>query len=372
VKGYGSEVGVKAHSIDTPALLVDLPAMERNIKKMADYFKGVEANLRPHVKIHKATSAIAHMQLAAGGAVGVTCAKLAEAEVIADAGIKDILIANQIVGSQKIDRLVNLASHSDIMVAVESAENVMELSRAAQSRGVQLRVLVEVNIGNNRCGVDPLEPALELSKLVDESVALNYMGLMGYDGHCAFAVEASERPSCARASNKLLTETKRFVEENGLDVAVVSGGGTHTYDIVSKTPGVTEVQAGTYVLMDTKFKESGVDFECALSILASVVSRPQWSGAGDLAIIDVGRKGMDTYWGLPEMKAPHEAELFSVPQEHARLKLTGEARKLKAGDKVHIHVRDANGTFNLYDRVYAVRDGIVEAVWRVGARGDGT
>jgi D-serine deaminase-like pyridoxal phosphate-dependent protein len=369
---YEYEVGIHKSEIETPALLIDLRAMEHNLHKMAGYFRSAEVKLRPHVKIHKATPVLAHMQLAAGGAVGVTCAKLAEAEVMAASGIKDILIANQVVGPRKIKRLVNLAGYSDIMVAVDSEENVQDLSRAAQNKGVQIRVLVEVNVGNNRCGVDPLEPALALARLVEQSPGLRFMGLMGYDGHCSFAVKPAERPACSRKANELLVQTRKFIEKAGLQVQIVSGGGTHTYDIVGQIPGVTEVQAGTYLLMDTAFKESGVDFECALSILSTVISRPKWSGAEDLAIIDVGRKGMDTYWGLPQVKGLRGAELFSVPQEHGRLKLEGTACDLRPGDKIELQVRDANGTVNLYDKFYAVRDEIVEAVWNIGARGKGT
>ena len=366
------EVSMHVSEIETPALIVDLPAMERNLEKMASFFEGVEATLRPHVKVHKATPILAHMQLEAGGAQGVTCAKLAEAEILAAAGIKDILIANQIVGARKIERLANLAAYSEVIVAVDSKENVDQLSQAAQRKGVEIRILVEVNVGNNRCGVEPREPALALSKTVDQSKGLKYMGIMGYDGHCSFAVEASERPACAQETNNLLADTRGFIEDAGLPLQIVSGGGTHTYDIAGTTPGVTEVQAGTYLLMDTAFKESGVDFECTLSILSSVVSRPPWSGAENLAIIDVGRKGMDTYWGLPEVKQPDGATLFSIPQEHGRLDLKGASRDLKAGDKVQLHVRDANGTVNLYDKFYAIRDERVEAVWDIPARGKGT
>lgn len=366
------EIGLHKSQIETPALLIDLPTMERNLYRMADYFERVEAKLRPHVKVHKATPILAHMQLRAG-AIGVTCAKLSEAEVMAAAGIRDILIANQIVGEQKIRRLINLAAYTDVMVAVDSYENVAALSRAAQAKGVNLRVLVEVDIGNARCGVEPFGPALELSRAVAKAPGLRYMGLMGYDGHCTFQVSAAEREALSIASNKLLADTRWFIEEAGLDVPIVSAGGTFTYKHATKIKGITEIQAGTYLLMDTAFKEAGVtDFDCALSVLATVISRPSRSGAEDLAIIDVGRKAISTYLGLPEVKDPVGATLFSTPQEHARLRLEGPARSLKVGDKVELWVRDANGTINLYDRFYAVRDDVVEAVWEIPGTGKAT
>ena len=366
------EVGLHKGEIDTPALLIDLPIMERNLQKMEDYFKGSDVNLRAHVKLHKATPILAHLQLQAG-AVGLTCAKLAEAEVLAAAGIKDILIANQIVGARKIERLINLAAYTDVMVAVDDYENVAALSQAAQAKGVQLRVLVEVDIGNNRCGVEPFGPALALSKAVHAAPGLKYMGLMAYDGHCTFQVEAWEREACARKANQMLVETREYIEKAGLPVQIASGGGTFTYKIVSQMKGVTEIQAGTYLLMDTAFKEKGVtDFDCALTVLATVISRPQRVGAEDMAIIDVGRKAMDTILGFPEVKYPPRASVFSMPQEHCRLHLEREACDLKIGDKVELWVRDANGTINLYNKFYAIRNDIVEAVWEIPGRGQAT
>jgi len=366
------EVGLHKGEIDTPALLIDLPTMEDNLRRMADYFKDSDVKLRPHIKLHKATPAIAHRQLEAG-AIGLTCAKLSEAEVLAKAGIKDILIANQIVGEQKIRRLVNLAVYTNVIVAVDDYDNVRQLSHAAEARGVKLRILVEVDIGTARCGVDPGRPALDLSQAVHKSPGLIYMGLMGYDGHLTFQVDPADRERLAIAANTLLVETRQLIETAGLEVRIVSASGTFTYKYVSKLKGITEVQAGTYLLMDTAFKEKGVtDFDCALSVLSTVISRPSRPGAEDLAIIDVGRKGIDNYYGLPEVKSPPGAMLFSMPQEHGRLRLEGTALELKVGDKIELWVRDANGTINLYDKFYAIRNEIVEAVWEIPGRGKAT
>lgn len=366
------EVGLHKQEIDTPALLIDLAAMESNLSKMATYFEGVRPALRPHVKLHRATPILAHKQMQAG-AVGLTCAKLAEAEVLAAAGITDILIANQIVGARKIQRLVNLASYTDVMVAVDSYDNVRELSSAAQERGVELRVLVEVNIGHNRCGVEPLQPALDLSKAVHEAGGLRYLGLMGYDGHCTLGVEESERARLSRRANTLLVETRRFIEETGLRVEIVSAGGTFTYKYAAEIVGITEIQAGTYLLMDTAFEEHGVnDFDCALTVLSTVTSRPTWKGAENLAIIDVGSKGVSTLLGLPEIKDPDGARVVRLSQEHGRIDVEKSARAPRIGDKMELWVRDANGTVNLYDKFYALRDDVVEAVWEIPTLGNRT
>jgi D-serine deaminase-like pyridoxal phosphate-dependent protein len=361
------EVGLHKSELDTPALLVDLDAMERNLKWMSDFFKDKKAKLRPHVKLHKATPVLAHLQLDAGGSRGVTCAKLSEAEVMAHAGIRDILIANQIVGARKTGRLANLAAYSDVMVAVDSYENIEELSRAAHARGVRLRVLVEVNIGHNRCGVEP-ENALQMARAVKEAPGLLFKGLMGYDGHCTRAVDASAREACSRKANQLLVETREQLERAGLDVEIVSGSGTYTYRYATQFEGITEIQAGTYLLMDTTFRDSGVtEFELTLSVLATVISRPLRRGAENQAVIDMGRKAMHPYYGLPEVKYPEGAKVIGMSQEHGKVDLGGAA--LGIGDRVELWVRDANDTINLYDTMYAVRDDVVEAVWDIPARG---
>ena len=366
------KVGLHKSEIDTPALLIDLRVMESNLNKMAAYFCGVEAAIRPHVKLHRATPMLAHKQLQAG-AVGLTCAKLAEAEVLAASGMTDILIANQIVGARKIQRLVNLAAYTDVMVAVDGVDNVEELSLAAQARGVEIRVLVEVNIGHNRCGVEPFEPALALSRAVYEAPGLRYMGLMGYDGHCTFRVEESERERLSKQANSLLVATRRFIEKAGISVEIVSGGGTFTYKYATGIEGVTEIQAGTYLLMDTAFREKGVrEFDCALTVLSTVISRPSWKGAENLAVIDVGSKAISAQLGTPEIKDPEGAAVIRFSQEHGRVGLENATREVKVGDKIELMVRDANGTVNLYDKFYALRGGIVEAVWEIPTCGNRT
>jgi D-serine deaminase-like pyridoxal phosphate-dependent protein len=366
------EIGLHKEEIDTPALLIELPVMDRNLSKMAAYISQSQIDLRPHVKIHRATPILAHRQMQAG-AIGVTCAKLTEAEILAASGISDILIANQIVGTRKIQRLVNLAAYTDVMVAVDSFDNVLALSQAAQARRVALRVLVEVNIGHNRCGVEPFEPTLALARRVLNAPGLRFAGLMGYDGHCTLGVEESERDALSRQANAVLAETRRWIENAGIAVGIVSAGGTFTYKYASATKGVTEVQPGTYLLMDTAFKEKGVcDFDCALTVLSTVISRPSWKGAEDLAVIDVGDKGMSTLLGLPEIKDPEGASVIKFSQEHCRVDLRNAVRDLRGGEKIELWVRDANGTVNLYDKFYAMRDGIVEAVWEIPAVGSRT
>ena len=199
-------IGMHKTELDTPALLIDLDRMEANIETMANYFSTVNADLRPHVKTHK-TPIIAHKQIAAG-AIGVTCAKLGEAEAVIHAGIRDVLIANQIVGTQKIARLINLAKHSEIMVAVDNSENVQAISAAAAAKGATVRMLVEVNIGMDRCGVEPGKPALELAEQIRRSPNLVFEGLMGYEGHTVAKPKRAERDTAAREAMQRLVDTE--------------------------------------------------------------------------------------------------------------------------------------------------------------------
>ncbi len=356
-----TEVGLRVEDLDTPALLVDLEALERNIRRMADFFASVPANLRPHVKTHK-TPAIAHKQIAAG-AQGITCAKLGEAEVMAAAGIDDILIANQVVGPAKIARLMGLARQISVTVAVDNPQNVADLSAAATAAGATVGVLVEVNVGMNRCGVAPGEAAVALAQQVARSPGLRFRGVMGYEGHCVAIPDRREREEKARAAMALLIATKEMIEAAGLPVEVVSGGGTGTFDITGRYPGVTEVQAGSYVTMDTSYRRLDLGFECALTVLTTVISRPQ----PGLAIVDAGMKAITPEFGMPEPKGLPGARVVRLSEEHGKIELADGG--LSVGDKLELIPSHGCTTFNLHDRLYAVRAGRVEAVWPIAGRG---
>jgi D-serine deaminase-like pyridoxal phosphate-dependent protein len=365
-------IGMPQNDIDTPALLLDITSMERNIKRMSDFFAGKQVKLRPHVKLYKATPEFAHKQLEAG-AIGLTCAKLSEAEILASSGITDILIANQIVGPMKYSRLTQLARHCNLIVAIDSQTNAAGLSQAAQSHGVTIGALIEVNIGHNRCGVAPFEPTLELVETISRMPGLQFKGLMGYDGHCTLKVSESERGALSLQANTLLVDTRKFVEQAGFAVEIVSGSGTFTYRFASEIEGITEIQAGTYLLMDTAFRDHGVrEFDCTLSVLTTVTSRPTYPGADNLAIIDAGRKSISPQLGLPEVKKPSTAQVFSLSDEHGRVRIADEGRAPQVGDKLELWVRDANGTINQFDRFYIIRDERVEAVWKIPLCGKST
>ncbi len=372
MKSSAAYLGLPLEQIETPALIVDLPVMESNLRRMAEFLAGHPVRLRPHAKIHRATAEIARRQIQAG-AVGITCAKLNEAESLCEVGIRDILIANQVVGPGKVQRLVELAAKCDLKVAVDDLNNAQAISQLASQQGVKVGVLVEVNIGHNRCGVAPLQPALELVRHILHMPGLDFKGLMGYDGHCTLKVKAEERGELSRKANRLLADSRRYIEEQGIAVPIVSAAGTFTYRYAVEIAGISEVQAGTYLLMDQTFREHGVtEFDCALSVLATVSSQPAYPGAETLAIVDLGRKSIDTAQGLPDVKRPGGCKTISLSDEHGRISFAGAEHPLKVGDLVEFQVRDANATINLFDRFYAVREGVVEDVWPIPRCGDHT
>jgi D-serine deaminase-like pyridoxal phosphate-dependent protein len=346
--------------------VIDADAMERNIARMASFFAGRPAGLRPHAKTHK-SPVIAHKQLQAG-AVGITCAKLGEAEVLAQGGVRDILIANQIIGPQKIARLVRLARHADVICAVDDVDNAAQISEAALAAGSTVRVLVEVNIGMNRCGVEPLAPAVELAQRVASLPGLRFTGLQGYEGHLVAVKDRAERQGRVRAAMAPLIETRRAIEAAGIPVAIVSGGGTGTFDITGTIEGFDEVQAGSYVFMDAAYgrvEGAGTAFEPALFLWSTVISRP----APDRAVADIGLKTATTDHGFPAMLDVDGVEVVSLSEEHIKLTVSGDGQQLRAGDNVRFQPGHVCTTVNLHDAYVVARGGVVEAIWPVAARG---
>ena len=359
----GISIGMDLADIDTPALCLDIEAVEANIKRMADYARDRSVRLRPHAKTHK-SPALAHMQLGAG-AVGITCAKLGEAEVMAAAGIKDILIANQIIGAPKIARLVNLAAHTRVMVAVDDAANVADLDAAARAKGVRLRILIEVDIGMNRCGAAPGQPVLDLAREIVASPGLRFEGVMGYEGHTIFLEDVNERIERTEVAMQLLTDSAELLRREGIPVEIVSGGGTGTYFITGAHPGITELQVGSYITMDSQYGGlERIDFAYGLTLLASVIS----TRGDDLAITDAGLKAVTRDFGFPLAIDPPGWQLTSLAEEHGFLSRT-DGPLLRPGDKVTIVPNHGCTTVNLHDNYHVIRRGVLEAVWPVAARG---
>lgn len=346
----------------TPCLCLDADLLEHNIAKMAAFLGDGPVRLRPHSKTHKCPT-IAWLQLRAG-AVGITCAKLSEAEVMAQAGIRDILIANQVVDKEKITRLVHLAANSDVMVAVDTVGNVQDLAQAAQVAGIRLRVLIEVEVGMGRCGSEPGMPTLALAHEVLRLPGLRFEGLMGYEGHAVMIPDQTIRAETAKTAMAHLVGTRDMLVSQGIEVKIVSGGGTGTYDTTGAYPGLTEIQAGSYATMDSKYRSVGVDFACALTVLARVIALRGM----DVAIIDAGLKTMTSEFGMPAVAQPQGWMLERLAEEHGFLRCQ-QGSPLAVGDLVELIPSHGCTTINLHDRYVVTRRGVVDAIWPIAARG---
>ncbi len=350
--------------IETPALLIDLDAMEANIAQMASYFHERPCKLRPHAKTHK-TPLIAHKQLAAGSAVGITVAKLGEAEVMIKGGIQDVLLANQVVEPAKLARLAGLSRHATLTLAVDDLSNAAMLDQIAAAYGTIVGVLIEVNVGLNRCGVPWGEPALDLARQVLELNHLNFRGLMGYEGHVVLLRDPQDRVRLAHEAMEKLLSTRDLLVRNGIDVEIVSAGGTGTYNITGDLPGIDEVQAGSYVFMDDRYQQTSIGFAQSLYLYSTVISRP----SSEMAILDAGLKSITSDWGSPVVKDRPDWKVEALHEEHALVRIPGGDRTLRPGDKIELVPSHGCTTINLHDWYYALRGNRIEAVWDIAARG---
>ncbi|MBM4030280.1 MAG: DSD1 family PLP-dependent enzyme [Planctomycetes bacterium] len=350
--------------LDTPALVIDLDAMERNLRRMAEWFAGRPAKLRPHAKTHKCTE-VARRQVKLG-AIGITCAKLGEAEAMAAGGVSDILIANQVVGAAKLRRLAPLARRAMVTVAVDDLANASEIAQAVRHAGVTVGMLLEVDTGMGRCGVPPDKPtvvryAQELSRIP----GIRFAGLMGYEGHAVLVDDPAERRAKAEAATRSLLDCAAAVRKAGIPIEVVSGGGTGTYDVTGAMEGVTEIQAGSYVFMDARYRRVRPEFENALFLAATVVSRP----SPDRVILDAGMKSITQEFGLPVAIDPEGLEVVGLSEEHVKCVAKSGSCDLAAGDQVWLLPTHCCTTINLHDRYWCVRGGRLESTWPIEARG---
>jgi D-serine deaminase-like pyridoxal phosphate-dependent protein len=348
--------------IPTPALVIDLPAMERNIRRMAAFFAEGPCRLRPHFKAHK-TPEIARRQLAAGSCTGITCATVAEAEAVAPF-CDDILIANEIIGANKTARVASLARRADVKVAIDSLQGLAELSAAAQAAGATVGVLVDVNVGMPRCGVLSQEEAISLARRAAATPGLRLRGLMGYEGHAVGLADRSARESQARASMAKLLSVAQAFQAAGLACEIVSAGGTGTYDITGRIQGVTEVQAGSYVLMDTAYAKLNLPFEAAFYVLATVISRPSPA----MCVADCGLKAVTEDHGNPTIADIPGANVLFLSDEHATITVPADCT-LQPGDRIRLWPSHIDPTINLHDAFYVTEGGELVDVWPIAARG---
>ena len=358
--------------IPTPALLLDGDRFERNLARMSAHAKKSGKNLRPHAKTHRCPE-IARRQIEAG-ALGVACAKLGEAEVMVRAEIRGLLVTTEIVSDAAMFRLVRLLeSAPDTMVVVDNPANVDALARSMGSRGLVLNVLVDIDVGGRRTGAQPGEPALALARQIMKHKALRLRGLQGYAGHCAHVMGWAARRDASHKAMAPLMETRALFEREGLPVEIVAGGSTGTHDIDVELPGLTELQSGSYCVMDVDYQRIGgkstetlTDFEMALTVATTVVSVP----TADRAMVDGGFKAFSTDKPFPPLAVERPGVSYEFAgDEHGRLTITDPSRAPRLGERIEFFPPHCDPTFNLYDRVYVVRGQAVDSVWEISARG---
>jgi D-serine deaminase-like pyridoxal phosphate-dependent protein len=352
-------IGQPVEALPTPALVVDADALDHNLRLLAGYFTHRAAKLRPHFKSHKCVT-LAKRQLDAGSAVGITCAKLSEAEALVAGGIKDVLIANQVVGLEKVKRLAILNRSGKVRSAVDSSESVAELGGAAVAAGVTIGLLVEVDVGMRRCGVSPGEPALALARRVQETPGLRFDGLQAYEGHLITLPDFEERRASVVEAMQPVQATRELLSRAGIPCTIVSGGGTGTYEVTGNLPAFNEIQAGSYALMDCSYKKVAPPFRNALFILATIISAKP-----DFAVADVGLKGMGNEFGLPILADAPEAKPRYIAEEHLPI----DNFAAKTGQKVRIIPSHGCTTCNLHRRMWLSRHGVIEDIWGIEGSG---
>jgi len=359
--GLGAAIGRPRHELTTPALLLDLPVVRANIARMAARTRG-PTRLRPHLKSHKSAE-LARMQIEAG-AIGLTAATVWEAAAVVAAGLDDVLIANEVVGEEKVRRLAELARAARLTVAVDHVPSAEALSAAAGAAGTRIGVLVDVDVGLGRCGVRTEQEALALAERVAKLPGLQLRGVMGYEGHCALEPDRGKRAAAVRTAMARLVGVAGVLHSAGFPVEVVSAGGTGTFDLTGCYPGVTELQAGSYVFVDAARTGLVPDFAVGLTVLATVVSRH-----GTTAVLDCGKKTVGVDFAPPRIVG-EVAKLRYVSEEHTVFDVNSDCR-LEVGQRVELIPRYCPTTINLHDAYYVVQDGVVIDVWPVLARGPG-
>ncbi|MFO0966539.1 MAG: DSD1 family PLP-dependent enzyme [Gemmataceae bacterium] len=346
--------------LDTPQLLLDLDIIDANLDRLLAACRERGVDLRVHFKSLKCGGLAQYLK--GRGAPRFLCAKLNEAEVLAEAGIDDILIANQVVGPVKIQRLAALARRVPLRVCVDDADNVAQLSRAMREAKTTLGVLVEVDIGMARCGVLPGQPALDLARVIARSPGLRFDGLQGYDGHLQLLPDPVEKKAKALEGLEQLVGTRRLIERSGLSVGVVTGAGTGTWEFAAGYPGVTEIQPGSFILMDCAYHEVRPEFGCALTILATVLSRrDRWY------VLDAGSKAISKDFGTPVVKDHPGEKALRLSEEHT--KVEADTASIKVGDRREVIPAHCCATMNLHRACLGVRKGKVAAVWPIEASG---
>jgi D-serine deaminase-like pyridoxal phosphate-dependent protein len=368
-------IGMALADVDTPALLIDLDAFERNLQRMSDFVRSAGVRLRPHSKTHKSPD-IAKRQIALG-AIGVCCQKVSEAEIMVEGGVGNVLVSNEVAGSAKLDRLAALARRATVGVCVDDIDNVAEIEAAASKAGSKIDVLVEIDVGGRRCGTTPGAPAASIADRIARSPHLRFAGLQAYHGSAQHVREARERSAHIARAVAQVKETQTALKAVGLQAAIISGAGTGTYENEAASAVYNELQAGSYIFMDADYArnkrgngEAFDTFEHALFVYATVMSAPTL----ERLIVDAGLKALSVDSGMPVPWHLPGAVYHRPSDEHGIIDASSCAERPRRGDKVLLVPGHCDPTVNLHDWYVGVRgldggEARVDCLWPVAARG---
>jgi D-serine deaminase-like pyridoxal phosphate-dependent protein len=359
-----ASIGQRLEEVDTPALILDLDAFEKNLTALQKALAGKKVRVRAHAKTHKCPE-IARRQIAAG-AVGVCCQKVSEAEALVEGGVGDILVSNEIVGAQKLARLADLSRRARLGVCVDNLENVHQLEKS----GAKLDVYVELEVGMRRCGIAPGEPAVELAKSIARSSHLRFAGLQAYHGRAQHLRSMAERKSSISSAANAVNDTKALLQKHGIACPIVTGAGSGTFMFEVESGAWDEIQPGSYIFMDADYARNEwaaplPRFEHALFVLSTVMSRP----APNTAILDAGLKASSVDSGMPTVWKRPGLAYTRASDEHGVVEIGAGAAAPALGDKLSLVPGHCDPTVNLYDWYVCIRGGVVEALWPITARG---
>jgi len=364
-----AEIGMDLSEVATPALIIELDAFERNVATLHERLATAGVRLRAHSKTHKSVD-IARYQIDHGGACGICCQKVAEAEVMVAGGIADVMVSNQVVDTNKIARLAQLAKQARVLVCVDNLQNVIDLSAAATDQHANIECLVEIDCGAGRCGVQSSEAALEIAQKIEFCSGLSFVGIQAYQGSAQHVRDYAERHEKIDAATKMTADTLALLTENDLDCAIVAGAGTGSYPFEAASGIYNEMQCGSYIFMDADYQrvldaqgEHISEFVNSLFIWTSIMSKTR----KDDAICDAGLKVMSVDSGLPVVYGRDDVEYIGCSDEHGVIADPGN--RLRLNDRLKLVPGHCDPTCNLHDWYVGIRNDKVECLWPVSARG---
>lgn len=368
------QIGTPVRDLQTPVLLIDLDVMEKNLKRMGSFFRDSSVNLRPHSKTHKSPF-IASKQIEMG-ASGICCQKVSEAEIMAQGGIENILISSEIVSSAKIERVSSLSKKCDLMLVVDHVKGAELLSAVMEKNQTEIGVLVDIDVGQGRCGVRTVDEAVALGRRIDKLPSITLRGFQAYNGKAQHIEGFNQRRKEYLTSIAMMEESVYEFEKNGLNTEVRTGGGTGTWNWDLDSNVLNEVQAGSYLFMDAHYKSIGgeegelyEDFDASLFVLATIISFPE----DEKFIVDAGHKSLSSDSGFASCYDYQKAVYVSASDEHGVITLDSSSKLPKLGDSLLFQPSHCDTTINLFDFFYGIRGGIdngfLEVIWPISARG---